>query len=297
MMNHAPEPAEQEVETTHAEHPLHEIGRMFYRNKSAMFGLILLCGVVFMTLFGPFLYPSDPFDMVWAPKTPPGEEGYLLGTDYLGRDVVAGIIHGAKASLTVGAAAALCTVLIGLLLGSTAGFFGGWVDTALMRVTEFFQVLPPLLFAMILVTLFQPSLTTIALSIGLVSWPGVARLTRGEFLKIREREYVMAARSIGARNGRIIWRVILPNALPTLIVSATLIIGMAILFEAGLSYLGLSDPNIMSWGYMIGSNRDYIFESWWAVTFPGLIIFVTVLSVSLVGDGLTDAFNPKLRQL
>ena len=166
-----------------------------------------------------------------------------------------------------------------------------------MRITEFFQVLPPLLFAMVLVTLFAPNLITISISIGVVSWPSVARLTRSEFLKIREREYVMAARSIGSRNGRIIWRVILPNALPPLIVTATLIIGVAILFEAGLSYLGLSDPNIMSWGFMIGSSRDYIFESWWAVTFPGVAIFLTVLAVSLVGDGLTDAFNPKLRQL
>jgi len=269
---------------------------MYVRNKAALMGLGLLVVIILSTTVGPWLYPTDPFSMVSAPLSPPGRE-FLLGTDYLGRDVLAGIIHGGKATLLVGAAAALCTVLIGLLLGATAGFYGGWVDVILMRVTEFFQVLPPLLFAMVLVTLFSPSLITVALSIGLVSWPSVARLTRGEFLKIREREFVLAARSIGARNRRIIWGVILPNALPPLIVTATLIIGVAILFEAGLSYLGLSDPNIMSWGFMIGSSRDYIFESWWAVTFPGIAIFLTVLSVSLVGDGLTDAFNPKLRQL
>jgi peptide/nickel transport system permease protein len=294
-MNNSGEPKEEELAMV--EHPVHEMARMFWRNKSAMFGLVLLCAIILMTAVGPFLYATDPFSMVWAPKTPPGEDGYILGTDYLGRDVLAGIIYGARASLAVGTAAALCTVLIGVLLGASAGFYGGFIDTLLMRITEFFQVLPPLLFAMVLVTLFRPSLSIIALSIGMVSWPGVARITRGEFLKIREREFVMAARSIGARNGRIIWRVILPNALPTLIVSATLVIGVAILFEAGLSFLGLSDPNIMSWGYMIGASREYIFESWWAVTFPGFIIFLTVLSVSLVGDGLTDAFNPKLRQL
>ena len=279
------------------EHPFKEMWRMFFRNKAALFGLGLLLAIILMALLGPFLYRIDPFDIVWAPLAPPGEEGFLLGTDYLGRDVLAGIIHGASATLAVGAAAALCTVCIGLALGAAAGFYGGWVDTVLMRITEFFQVLPPLLFAMVLVTLFAPNLITISISIGVVSWPSVARLTRSEFLKIREREYVMAARSIGSRNGRIIWRVILPNALPPLIVTATLIIGVAILFEAGLSYLGLSDPNIMSWGFMIGSSRDYIFESWWAVTFPGVAIFLTVLAVSLVGDGLTDAFNPKLRQL
>ena len=279
------------------EHPFKEMWRMFFRNKAALFGLGLLLAIILMALLGPLLYRIDPFDIVWAPLAPPGEEGYLLGTDYLGRDVLAGIIHGASATLAVGAAAALCTVCIGVALGAAAGFYGGWVDTVLMRITEFFQVLPPLLFAMVLVTLFAPNLMTISLSIGVVSWPSVARLTRSEFLKIREREYVMAARSIGSRNWRIIWRVILPNALPPLIVTATLVIGVAILFEAGLSYLGLSDPNIMSWGFMIGSSRDYIFESWWAVTFPGVAIFLTVLAVSLVGDGLTDAFNPKLRQL
>jgi len=279
------------------EHPFKEMTRMFFRNKSAMLGLILLLLIIFMALIGPYLYPKDPFEMVWAPFAPPGEEGYWMGTDYLGRDIVAGIIHGASATLAVGSVAALCTIFIGVAFGAAAGFYGRWVDTVLMRITEFFQVLPPLLFAMVLITLFSPTLWSIALSIGLVSWPGVARLARGEFLRIREQEFVMAARSIGARNWRIIWRVILPNALPPLIVTATLVTGIAILFEAGLSYLGLTDPNVMSWGFMIGSSRDYIFECWWAVTFPGLAIFLTVLAVSLVGDGLTDAFNPKLRQL
>ena len=297
------EPSTTETETARdnvapaVEHPLVEMGRMFFRNKSALIGLVLLIVIMATAVLGPSLYKVDPFDIVWAPFAPPGEEGLVLGTDYLGRDILAGIIHGAKGTLAVGAAAAFCTVVIGVLFGALAGFYGRWVDNFLMRITEFFQVLPPLLFAMVLVTLFSPSLVTIAMSIGLVSWPGVARLTRGEFLRIREMEYVLAARSIGARNRRIIWRVILPGAIPPLIVTATLIIGVAILFEAGLSYLGLSDPNIMSWGYMIGSSRDYIFECWWAVTFPGVAIFLTVLSISLVGDGLTDAFNPKLRQL
>jgi peptide/nickel transport system permease protein len=279
------------------EHPFKEMTRMFFRNKTAVFGLVLLLAIILMAFAGPLIYRIDPFEIVWAPMAPPGEEGYLLGTDYLGRDILAGIIHGASPTLAVGAAAALCTVFIGVALGATAGFYGRWVDNVLMRITEFFQVLPPLLFAMVLVTLFSPKLMIISISIGVVSWPGVARLTRGEFLKIREREYVMAARAIGSGNWRIMWRVILPNALPSLIVTSTLVIGVAILFEAGLSYLGLSDPNIMSWGFMIGSNRDYIFESWWAVTFPGVAIFFTVLAISLIGDGLTDAFNPKLRQL
>ena len=279
------------------EHPAREAWRMFIRNKSAVLGLILLAGVVLMTFLGPYLYAVDPFEIVWAPFTPPGEEATTpLGTDYLGRDVLAGIIKGGGATLAVGAAAALLTVIIGISIGAFAGFYGGLADEVLMRVTEFFQVLPPLLFAMVLVALFSPTLPTVAIAIGVVSWPQTARLTRAEFLKIKQLEYVTAARSIGAQNGRIMWRVILPNALPPLIVSATLIIGVAILFEAGLSFLGLSDPNVMSWGYMIGSSRQYIIDSWWAVTFPGIAIFVTVLSVSLIGDGLNDAFNPKLRE-
>lgn len=187
-------------------------------------------------------------------------------------------------------------MVIGVSIGAMSGYFGGRVDNALMRFTEFFQVLPALLFAMVLVTLFSPSLTIIAIAIGVVSWPQTARLTRAEFLKIKRLEYVTAARAIGAQNGRIMWRVILPNALPPLIVSATLTIGVAILFEAGLSFLGLGDPNTMSWGLMIGANRAYILTAWWPVTFPGIAIFLTVFAVSLIGDGLNDAFNPKLRE-
>jgi peptide/nickel transport system permease protein len=279
------------------EHPLHEIWRMFVKNRAALIGLCLLILILLMALIGPVFYHIDPYDIVWAPMTPPGESGFWLGTDYLGRDIISGIIYGSRATLAVGVAAAFFTVCIGVTVGALAGFYGGLADNLLMRTTEFFQVLPPLLFAMVLVMLFSPSLTMIAISIGVVSWPGVARLVRAEFLSIREREYVIAARAIGSRNRRIIWRVILPNALPPLIVSASLNVGTAILFEAGLSFLGLGDPNTMSWGLMIGSSRNYIFTCWWAVTFPGLAIFLTVLFISLIGDGLTDALNPKLREI
>jgi peptide/nickel transport system permease protein len=205
------------------------------------------------------------------------------------------MVYGGRATLLVGVVAAVLSMAIGLTVGALAGYYGGWIDETLMRITEFFQVLPTLLFAMVLVTLFSPSLATIAIAIGVVSWPGTARLARGEFLRLKRREYVLAERVIGAGDARIIWRVILPNALAPLIVSATLAIGTAILFEAGLSFLGLGDPNIMSWGLMIGSNRPYILTAWWAVTLPGAAIFVTVLAVSLIGDGLNDALNPNSR--
>ena len=216
-----------------------------------------------VTLFGPALMPGDPFEIVSAPMEPPGAE-FLLGTDYLGRDVLTGLVHGGRATLLVGVVAAVLSVLIGVTVGALAGYYGGWIDEALMRVTEFFQVLPTLLFAMVLVTLFSPSLATIAIAIGVVSWTGTARLARGEFLRLKRREYVLAERVIGAGDARIIWRVILPNALAPLIVSATLAVGTAVLFEAGLSFLGLGDPNVMSWGLMIGSNRPYILTAWWA---------------------------------
>ena len=239
---------------------------------------------------------ADPFEIRAAPLTPPFDPEAWFGTDYLGRDVMTSLLYGGRATLLVGAIAALLSVFIGTAIGAFAGYYGGRIDGVLMRITEFFQVLPALLFAMVVVTLFSPSLLTVTLSIGLVSWPGTARLARGEFMRYRDLEFVRAERSIGAGNARIIWKVILPNAFAPLIVSATLAIGAAILFEAGLSFLGLGDPNQMSWGMMIGSSRQYVLSCWWAVAFPGAAIFVTVLAVSLIGDGLNDALNPKLRE-
>jgi peptide/nickel transport system permease protein len=278
------------------EHPTVEALRMFVRNPAAIVGTGLLLAILVVAVAGPWLYPADPFEIRAAPLTPPFGEDAWLGTDYLGRDVLTMLVYGGRATLLVGAVAALLSVVIGVTIGAFAGYYGGRVDAALMRVTEFFQVLPALLFAMVVVTLFGPTIVHVTNAIGIVSWTGTARLTRAEFLKVKGLEFVRAERAIGARHGRIIWQVILPNALPPLIVSATLAVGAAILFEAGLSFLGLGDPNEMSWGLMIGSSREYVLSCWWGVAFPGLAIFVTVLAVSLIGDGLNDALNPKLRE-
>ena len=280
--------------TLQVEGPWREALRMFARNPSAIVGMLMLGLMLLVSLGGPWLMGADPFEIRAAPMTPPFSEDALLGTDYLGRDVLTTLIYGGRTTLLVGAVAALLSVSIGITLGAMAGYYGGRVDAVLMRVTEFFQVLPALLFAMVVVTLFSPTLLTITLAIGVVSWTGTARLTRAEFLKYRSLEFVRAERAIGASHARIIWQVILPNALPPLIVSATLAIGSAILFEAGLAFLGLGDPNQMSWGLMIGSSRQYVLTCWWAVAFPGAAIFATVLAVSLIGDGLNDALNPKL---
>ena len=275
-----------------ARSPFSEAFEMFRRNHAAVIGLVILLSIIAIAVIGPMVYPGDPFDMVWIPFTPPGEQGYLMGTDYLGRDLLSLLIHGAKVSLTIGISAAVVTVTIGITVGALAGFYRGWVEEVLMRLTEFFQVLPTLLFSMVIVSLFGASLMMITLAIGLVSWPAVARITRAEFMRIRELEYVTASRASGAR----IFSVILPNALPAIIVQAALMVGSAILFEAGLSFLGLTDPNVASWGQIIGSNREYILDASYTVTVPGVAIFISVLAISLVGDGLNDALNPKLRQ-
>ena len=277
-------------------HPLSEVFDMYIRNFSAVCAMFVLIVIIILAIFGPSLYPTDPFEMVWMPFSPPGQEGFLLGTDYLGRDLMAGLVHGARVSILVGISAAFMSVVIGITIGALAGYYRGTVEEILMRLTEFFQVLPTLLFSMVIVALFGASLPMIVIAIGLVSWTAVARITRSEFLRIRELEFVMASRASGASDFRLIFSVILPNALPPIIVQAALMVGSAILFEAGLSFLGLSDPNIVSWGQIIGSNRQYILDASYTVTVPGLAIFITVLAISLVGDGLNDALNPKLRR-
>ena len=275
--------------------PWGQAWRRFRGNYAALVGLIVLGIVIFTAIFGPAIYGIDPFEMVWAPFSPPGVDGYILGTDYLGRDLMAGIINGARVSIIIGLSAAFMSVVIGVSVGALAGFYRGWIEEVLMRITEFFQVLPTLLFAMVIVALFGASLPMITFAIGIVSWTAVARITRSEFLRIRELEFVMASRSSGTQPLRIIFSVILPNALPPIIVQSALMVGSAILFEAGLSFLGLTDPNVVSWGQIIGSNRQYILDAGYTVTFPGIAIFITVLCISLVGDGLNDALNPKLK--
>ena len=275
--------------------PVKEIFQTFFKSYSAVTGLVILIGIAVMGFIGPLFYPTDPFDMVWMPFSPPGADGFLLGTDYLGRDILSQIINGARVSIAIGFSAALVSCFIGVGIGSFAGFYGGWVEETLMRITEFFQVLPTLLFAMVIVALFGSSVLSITLAIGAVSWASVARITRSEFLRIKELDFVLASRSSGSNNMALIFKVILPNAAAPIIVQSALLVGAAITFEAGLAFLGLSDPNVVSWGQVIGSNRVYILDATYTVTFPGIAIFITVLAISLVGDGLNDALNPKLR--
>ncbi len=268
--------------------------RAFARHPSGLVGLVLLLLVLIVALTAPIFFPLSPWEMVAAPFVPPFSEDMLLGSDTLGRDIASGIAHGARVSLLIGAASALAALLIGVLVGSIAGYAGGIVDTLLMRMTELFQTMPAVIFAILLVATFSPSLATIILAIGAVSWPPLARLTRAEFLRLRHREFVEAAICQGEPTRRIIFSHILPNAISPILVTASLTVATAILIESVLSFLGLGDPNLMSWGFMVGSSRTVIRQAWWMCVFPGLAILVTVLAINLLGEGLVDVLNPRL---
>ncbi|WP_207460833.1 ABC transporter permease [Azospirillum sp. SYSU D00513] len=268
--------------------------RGFARNKGAVLGLLLLLAVMALAAFADILFPGDPWEMATAPFQPPLSGDALLGSDMLGRDIAAGIAHGARVSLVIGLISTAVALLIGVTLGAVAGFHGGWVDDAVMRFTELFQTIPNFVLAVVLVAIFTPSLTTIVIAIAVVSWPPLARLARAEFLSLRSREFVQAAVTTGQSNLTIILRQILPNSLSPIIVSASLMVATAILLESSLSFLGLGDPNAMSWGYMVGAARTMIRQAWWMSFFPGIAIVLTVLSLNLVGEGLNDALNPKL---
>jgi peptide/nickel transport system permease protein len=269
--------------------------RKFRRNRAAVVALIILFVVLLAAAFGPILYPIDPFDMVGRPSTPPSQR-YLLGTDVSGRDILAGLIHGARVSLLIGIAASLGATLFGLVVGAIAGYYGRAIDTVLMRCTDFFLTIPSFVLVIVIIAIFRPSVASVTAAIAAVSWPQVARIARAEFIAHRDREYVLACRALGMSDAEIIMRQILPNALPSVIVVSSLLVATAILTESGLSFLGLSDPNVISWGYMIGVGRTVLRSAWWMPAIPGIAILITVLCINLVGEGLNDALNPRLQQ-
>ena len=268
----------------------------YKRNKSAVFGLGVIFLVIIMAVTANFLYPFDPFRLARKPLSGPGLNGFLLGSDSLGRDVAAGIVHGAKTSLLIGLIATLVAVFIGIVFGAFSGYYGGRLDDFLMRITEIFQTIPSFIFAILLVAIMKPSIVSIVIAIAVVSWPGVARLVRGEFLALKNREFVQACHTLGMSDLRIMLREILPNCMSPIIVIGSLMVATAILIESGLAFLGLGDPNIMSWGFQIGAGRTMLRSAWWVCTFPGVAILITVLAINLVGEGLNDALNPRLRE-
>lgn len=270
--------------------------KRYARNPAAVVGLALLALVLALALLAPLLFPNDPLGLAGRPlQWPLANPRFPLGTDPSGRDIAAQIAYGARVSLLIGLVATLISVTIGIVVGALAGYYGGLADDLLMRVTEAFQTLPNFLLLLVLVAVFGSGLVTVTVAIGLVSWPPSARLTRAEFLSLRSREFVQACRTLGMRDARIIFREILPNALPPIIVYASVVMAVAILLESALAFLNLSDPNVASWGNLIGAGRGVLRNQWYVSAIPGVAILMTVLAVSLVGQGLNDALNPRLK--
>src|SRR5690625_5995388 len=270
--------------------------RRYARYRGAVFELIVILFVCFLAVAAPYIYTESPWSMVAAPLIPPfTDASYPFGTDMLGRDITAGLVWGARVSLMVGLLSTIISLAFGILVGTIAGYSGGVIDDILMRFTEFFQTIPQLALAVVIVAVMSPSLFSITAAITAVSWPPAARLVRSEFLSLRQREFVQAAVVIGQNPATIIWSQILPNAMSPVIVSASFMVATAILTESALSFLGLGDRNLMSWGYMIGASRTMLREAWWMSVWPGLAIMFTVLAINLMGEGLNDALNPQLR--
>ena len=269
----------------------------FRRNRLALSGLILVLSLFLISLLAPWLAPYDPnFIDIKAILMPPSSL-HPMGTDSLGRDVLSRIIYGSQISLKVGFVAVGLATIIGVLLGAVAGYYGGWVDNLLMRLVDLMLCFPTFFLILAVIAVLEPSIWNIMIIIGLTSWMGVARLVRAEFLTLREREFVQAARALGAKDGRIIFKHLLPNALAPVMVSATLGVAGAILTESALSFLGLGvQPPTPSWGNILTAGKDNIEIAWWLSVFPGLAILITVMGYNLLGEGIREAIDPRLKE-
>jgi peptide/nickel transport system permease protein len=268
----------------------------FFGNARVIAGLVWLGLVVILAVIAPLIAPVDPFNIIDKPFLPPSQD-HFFGTDSLGRSIWSGLVHGSRTTLIIAAVATLSAVAFGTLLGAVAGYYGGFIDDVLMRITEFFQTIPSFIFAIVLVAILAPSATSLVIAIAVVSWPPIARVVRAEVLSVKAREFVHAAVIAGQADLAILFRQIIPNTLSPLIVTGSLLVATAILIESALSFLGLGAPNLMSWGFMVGAGRSFLRDAWWLVTIPGIAILLTVLSINLVGEGLNDALNPRLADL
>lgn len=266
---------------------------VFLRNMPALTALAFLGFVALVSITAPLFFPGNPLAIVGPANLWPTENwNFPLGTDTVGRDVLSGLAHGGQVSLIVGFAATLISLLIGLGIGAAAGYFGGLIDTVLSRFIEIFQTLPNFVVLVVLVAITNASVLTTIIAIGIISWSPIARLARAEFRSQRQAEFVVAARSLGFGHFRIIFSEILPNVLPSLIVLASSTIATAILMESALSFMGFGDPNVISWGSMIGGGRQFIRSSWYLAAIPGVAIVLTVLAINTIGDAINDTLNP-----
>ena len=275
----------------------------FRQNRGAVVGMWVFLALVLVAIFAPLIAPHDPTQQYRdALLVPPvwqegGRAGFWLGTDAVGRDMLSRLIYGAQFSLFIGIVVVSIALVGGIIVGLLAGFFGGWVDTVIMRVMDVILAFPSLLLALVLVAILGPGLTNAMIAIAIVYQPHFARLTRAAVMGEKAREYVTAARVAGARNLRLMFRTILPNCLAPLIVQATLSFSSAVLDSAALGFLGMgAQPPASEWGTMLAEAREFILRAWWVVTFPGLAILASVLAINLMGDGLRDALDPKLKR-
>jgi peptide/nickel transport system permease protein len=276
--------------TVSVRHPLRAIAR----NSGLIAAFAILAAVVATALLAPLIYPGDPMSLAGKPFIWPGQDpAFPLGTDSLGRDVAAGLAWGARVTLLVGFFAMALGILAGLLTGALAGYLGGWTDIAIVKLIEIVQTPPNFVLLVVLVAIAQPTLTTIVVAIAVVTWPTAARIVRTEFRQLRERDFVLAAKSLGYGHLRIMAVEILPSALPPIIVTSSILLATAILMESALSFLGLGDPNVVTWGSMIGEGRPLLRSAWYLSAIPGFAIVITVLALNLLGDALNDVLNPR----
>jgi peptide/nickel transport system permease protein len=270
--------------------------RRLRANRLAMVGAVVVAILIVVALFAPIITPHDPYAIDVEAILLPPSPSHLFGTDELGRDVFSRMVYGARVSLQVGFVAAGLATLVGVFLGALAGYYGGKVEALIMRFTDMMLCFPTFFLILAVIALLEPSILNIMAVIGLTSWMGVARLVRAEFLTLKERDYVIAARSLGASDKRIIFRHILPNAMAPVLVALTLGVAGAILTESGLSFLGLGvQPPLASWGNILNQGKANIEIAWWLSLFPGLAILVTVLGYNLLGEGIRDALDPRLQ--
>jgi peptide/nickel transport system permease protein len=273
------------------------IVRQLRRNRAAVVGLVFIILEVVVALAAPWVAPYDPLDQSVREALKPPSRQHLLGTDAVGRDLLSRIIYGARISLRVGLIAAGISGIAGVFIGTVAGFRGGWLDEVIMRLIDILLAFPGMLLALTIIAVLGPGLFNVMIAVGIGSIPSFTRVARGQTLSVREEDYVLGARVVGCSDARIIFRYIVPNVLPTVIVLTTLRVATAILTAAGLSFLGLgAQPPTPEWGAILSAARIYLRQAWWFTTFPGLAIMITVLSINLFGDGLRDALDPKLRR-
>jgi peptide/nickel transport system permease protein len=272
--------------------------RRFKKNRVAVLGLAIVIFMVIIAFISPLIAPYDPFYMKFGPnyQFQPPSSTHLLGTDKFGRDVYSRLLYGSRVSLTIGFVSAAIAVFTGVSLGAIAGYYGGIVDDIIMRVNDIFLTLPTFFLVILVASMFGGSIWNVMYIIGLTSWPGTARQIRAQFLSLKERPFVEAAHSIGAGSFHIIFREILPNAIFPAIVTLSFRVGQAILTESSLSFLGLGDPNNVSWGWMLHDAMQGFTVAWWLPLFPGLIITIIVIAFNQIGDGLNDALNPRLKE-